>query len=39
MQQNKITKTLGEFQIFLDGDNKADICLEDTLGFDIERIF
>ena len=31
MQQTKITKTLGEFQKFLENDNKTGLCLEDTL--------
>ncbi len=40
MQQNKITKTLGEFQKFLDSDNKTGLFLEDTLKlFEIQRIF
>ncbi len=40
MQQTKITKTLGEFQKFLDNDSKTGLCLEDTLRFfDIQRIF
>jgi hypothetical protein len=40
MQQTKITKTLGEFQKFLENDNKTGLCLEDTLRFfDIQRIF
>jgi len=40
MQQTKITKTIGEFQKFLENDNKTGLCLEDTLRFfDIQRIF
>jgi len=40
MQHNKITKNLGEFQRFIDSDNKTGLCLEDTLKFfDIRRIF
>ncbi|MDT8431228.1 MAG: transposase [Bacteroidales bacterium] len=40
MQHNKITENLGEFQKFLDNDNKTGMCLEDTIGFfDIRRIF
>lgn len=40
MQHNKITENLGEFQKFLDNDNKTGLCLEDTIGFfDIRRIF
>jgi len=40
MQHMKITKNLGEFQKFIDNDNKTGICLEDTLKFfDIQRIF
>ena len=40
MQQTKITKTLGEFQKFIENDNKTGLCLEDTLKFfDIRRIF
>jgi hypothetical protein len=36
----KITENLGEFQKFIDNDNKTGLCLEDTLGFfDIQRIF
>ena len=36
----KITKNLGEFQKFLDSDNKTGLCLEDTIKFfDIRRIF
>ncbi len=36
----KITENLGEFQKFIDSDNKTGQCLEDTLGFfDIQRIF
>ena len=40
MQHMKITKNLGEFQSFIDSDNKTGLCLEDTLGFfDIQRIY
>jgi len=40
MQHMKITENLGEFQKFIDSDNKTGLCLEDTLGiFDIQRIF
>ena len=40
MQQTKITKTIGEFQKFLENDDKTGLCLEDTLRFfDIQRIF
>lgn len=40
MQHNKITDNLGEFQKFIDSDNKTGLCLEDTLRFfDIQRIF
>lgn len=40
MQHIKITKILGEFQRFIDNDNKTGLCLEDTLRFfDIQRIF
>lgn len=40
MQHMKITKNLGEFQKFIDSDNKTGQCLEDTLGFfDVQRIF
>jgi len=40
MQHTKITKNLGEFQKFLDSDNKTGLCLEDTIKFfDIQRIF
>jgi hypothetical protein len=40
MQHNKITENLGEFQRFIDSDNKTGLCLEDTLRFfDIRRIF
>ena len=40
MQHTKITENLGEFQNFLDSDNKTGMCLEDTVGFfDIRRIF
>jgi hypothetical protein len=40
MQHIKITENLGEFQRFIDSDNKTGICLEDTLKFfDIRRIF
>jgi hypothetical protein len=36
----KITENLGEFQRFIDNDNKTGLCLEDTLKFfDIQRIF
>jgi len=36
----KITENLGEFQKFIDSDNKTGLCLEDTLRFfDIQRIF
>ena len=36
----KITENLGEFQKFIDSDNKTGLCLEDTLKFfDIQRIF
>jgi hypothetical protein len=36
----KITENLGEFQKFLDSDNKTGLCLEDTIKFfDIQRIF
>jgi len=36
----KITENLGEFQKFIDSDDKTGACLEDTLGFfDIQRIF
>ena len=36
----KITENLGEFQRFIDSDNKTGLCLEDTLKFfDIRRIF
>ena len=36
----KITDNLGEFQKFLDSDNKTGMCLEDTNKFfDIRRIF
>ncbi|MEA1877199.1 MAG: transposase [Bacteroidota bacterium] len=36
----KITKNLGEFQKFIDSDNKTGQCLEDTIQFfDIQRIF
>jgi hypothetical protein len=40
MQHTKITENLGEFQRFIDSDNKTGLCLEDTLKFfDIRRIF
>ncbi len=40
MQQHKITENLGEFQKFLDNDNKTGLCLEDTIRFfDVRRIF
>lgn len=40
MQHMKITENLGEFQRFIDSDNKTGLCLEDTLRFfDIQRIF
>jgi hypothetical protein len=40
MQHNKITENLGEFQKFIDSDNKTGLCLEDTIKFfDIQRIF
>ena len=40
MQQVKITKNLGEFQKFIDSDNKTGLCLEDSLRFfDIQSIF
>jgi len=40
MQHMKITENLGEFQKFLDSDNKTGMCLEDTIKFfDIRRIF
>ncbi len=40
MQHMKITKNLGEFQKFLDSDNKTGLCLEDTIKFfDVKRIF
>jgi len=40
MQHMKITENLGEFQKFIDSDDKTGACLEDTLGFfDIQRIF
>jgi transcription antitermination factor NusG len=36
----KITENLGEFQRFIDNDDKTGLCLEDTLKFfDIQRIF
>jgi len=36
----KITENLGEFQKFIDSDNKTGLCLEDTIKFfDIQRIF
>ncbi|MQY79093.1 MAG: transposase [Bacteroidetes bacterium] len=40
MQHMKITENLGEFQKFIDNDDKTGLCLEDTLRFfDIQRIF
>jgi len=40
MQHMKITENLGEFQKFIDSDNKTGLCLEDTIKFfDIQRIF
>ena len=40
MQHMKITDNLGEFQKFLDSDNKTGLCLEDTIRFfDTQRIF
>jgi hypothetical protein len=40
MQHTEITKNLGEFQNFLDSDNKTGLCLENTIKFfDIQRIF
>jgi len=40
MQHNKITNNLGEFQKFIDSDNKTGLCLEDTIKFfDTRRIF
>ena len=40
MQHTKITDNLGEFQRFLDSDDKTGLCLEDTIKFfDIRRIF
>jgi len=39
MQHMKITENIGEFQKFLESDNKTGLCLEDTMGFfDIQRI-
>jgi len=36
----KITENLGEFQKFIESDNKTGLCLEDTIKFfDIQRIF
>ncbi len=36
----KSTENLGEFQKFIDSDNKTVLCLEDTMKFfDIQRIF
>ena len=32
MQHMKITENLGEFQKFIDSDNKTGLCLEDTLN-------
>ena len=31
MQHMKITENLGEFQKFLNNDNKTGLCLEDTI--------
>ena len=31
MQQSKITDNLGEFQKFLENDDKTGLCLEDTM--------
>ena len=40
MQHTKVTKNFGEFQKFIDSDNKTGLCLEDSLKFfDIQRIF
>ena len=40
MQHMKNTKNLGEFQKFIDNDNKTGLCLEDTLKFfDIQCVF
>ncbi len=40
MQHMKITENLGEFQKFIDNDDKTGLCLEDTIKFfDIQRIF
>ena len=40
MQHMKNTKNIGEFQKFIDNDNKTGLCLEDTIKFfDIQRIF
>ena len=40
MQHDKNTDNLGEFQNFIDSDNKTGACLEDTIRFfDIQRIF
>lgn len=40
MQHMKITENLGEFQKFIDSDNKTGLCLEDTIKFfDVQRIF
>ena len=40
MQHLKDTKKLGEFEKFIDNDNKTGLCLEDTLRFfEIQRIF
>ena len=33
MQHMKITENLGEFQRFIDNDNKTGLFLEDTLKF------
>ena len=40
MQHTKVTKNFGEFQKFIDSDNKTGLCLEDSLKFfDIQRVF
>lgn len=40
MQHLKDTKKAGEFEKFIDSDNKTGLCLEDTLKFfEIQRIF
>jgi hypothetical protein len=40
MQHIKDTKKVGEFEKFIDSDNKTGLCLEDTLKFfEIQRIF